>query len=45
MVSVGCFSTKEDFRMKQPNNAKIYNTALYMPIGRSDCNTGTTPSL
>ena len=45
MVSVGCFSAKEDFRMKQPNNAKIYNTALYMRLSRDDENYGDSVSI
>ena len=45
MVSVGCFSAKEDFRMKQPNNAKIYNTALYMRLSRDDENFGDSVSI
>ena len=45
MVSVGCFSAKEDFRMRQPNNAKIYNTALYMRLSRDDENYGDSVSI
>ena len=45
MVSVGCFSAKEDFRIKQPNNAKLYNTALYMRLSRDDENYGDSVSI
>ena len=30
--------------MKQPNNAEIYNTALYMRLSRDDENYGDTVS-
>lgn len=31
--------------MKQPNNAKIYNTALYMRLSRDDENYGDSVSI
>ena len=31
--------------MKQPNNAKLYNTALYMRLSRDDENYGDSVSI